>query len=132
MKISKNFLYLFLSSSLLINGCASLYNPNVDKKISVAKAQKDLKIGMSSAEVIQIMGSPNVISTDEERREVWVYDKISTQNAYKGVDGGLSIIIAGFSGNSGSSVKSQRTLTIIVKFDKQNKVRDIAYHTSSF
>lgn len=132
MNAKIKLLKIFLPISLLLGGCTSLYNPSIDEKISVAKAQKDLKIGMSSAEVIQIMGSPNIISTDEERREVWVYDKVSTQSAYKNVDGGLSIIIAGFSGGSGSSVKSQRTLTIIVKFDKQNKVRDVAYHTSSF
>lgn len=98
----------------------------------MAKAQKDIKKGMSSAEVVEVMGSPNVISTDAEGREVWVYDKISTQQAYQNSSGGLSIIIAGISGDSGSSVKNSRTLTIVVKFDSQNKVRDVSYRTSSF
>lgn len=114
-------------------GCAgSLYNAQADEKLSVAKAQKDIKKGMSSAEVVEVMGSPNVISTDSEGREVWVYDKVSTQQAYQNSSGGLSIILAGISGNSGSSVKNQRTLTIVIKFDSQNKVRDISYRTSSF
>lgn len=113
------------------NGLA-LYNPQSEEKLSVAKAQKEIKIGMSSAEVVQIMGSPNIVSTDEKRREVWVYDKISTQVAQTNAGGGLTLILAGISGSSSSAAKNQRTLTIIIKFDEQNKVRDVAYHTSSF
>lgn len=119
----------------LLSGCAatqSHYAPQAEEKLTVAKAQKDIKIGMSSADVAQVMGSPNIISTDDQRREVWVYDKISTQQAYQNSSGGVSIILAGISGNEGSSVKSQRTLTIVVRFDNEHKVRDIAYHTSSF
>lgn len=119
----------------MVSGCAtaqSYYNPQQDEKITVAKAQKDIKIGMTAADVIEVMGSPNIISTDNERREVWVYDKISTQQAYQNSSGGLSIILAGISGNDGSSIKSQRTLTIVIKFDSDHKVRDLAYHTSSF
>ncbi len=31
---------------------------------------------MSGAQVVTILGSPNIVSTDSERREVWMYDKI--------------------------------------------------------
>ena len=34
--------------------------------------------------------------------------------------------------SAAAAERSQRTLTIIVKFDKQGKVRDLAYHTSKF
>ncbi|CAM2833752.1 outer membrane protein assembly factor BamE domain-containing protein [Helicobacter burdigaliensis] len=133
MKFKKSLLgFGAFSIVMLFSGCTGLYQPQVDEKISVAKAQKDIKVGMSSAEVVEVMGSPNIISTDAQRREVWVYDKISTQQAYKNGSGGISIILAGIEGNSGSSIKSQRTLTIIIKFDESQKVRDVAYHTSSF
>lgn len=87
---------------------------------------------MSSAEVIEALGSPNIISTDEQRREIWVYDKVSTQSAYQNSEGGIGLILLGVSGSRGSSTRNQRTLTIIVKFDSQNKVRDVSYRTSSF
>ncbi|AJD05793.1 outer membrane protein assembly factor BamE [Campylobacter sp. IFREMER_LSEM_CL2127] len=125
-----SFLFVIALSFTACN--KTLYNPQVDEKITVAKAQKDIKIGMSSSEIIEIMGSPNIISTDEQRREVWVYDKISTQRAYQNSSGGISIILAGVAGNSGSNVSTQRTLTVIIKFDNNQKVRDVAYHTSSF
>jgi outer membrane protein assembly factor BamE (lipoprotein component of BamABCDE complex) len=125
-------------TTLLVSGCVnntSLYTPQNDEKLTVAKAQNDLKTGMSSAEVIEIMGSPNIISTNNEGNEVWVYDKISTQKAQQNSNLGVglipSLIISGGSSNS-SSASTQRTLTVIVKFDSNKKVKDIAYHTSSF
>jgi outer membrane protein assembly factor BamE (lipoprotein component of BamABCDE complex) len=99
---------------------------------------------MSGAEVATVLGSPNIVSTDEERREVWIYDKISTDVAYSTSSGGLSaLILGGGSGvgggvggsagrNAGASSTSQKTLTVIIKFDDEKKVRDFAYHTSSF
>jgi hypothetical protein len=77
-----------------------------------------------------------VVTTDEERREVWVYDKIATDVTYSQSEsgGGLSLILVGVggSGSSGSKSTSQRTLTVVIKFDKENKVRDFAYHSSKF
>ena len=34
--------------------------------------------------------------------------------------------------STGAASTSQRTLTVIIKFDGAKKVRDFAYHTSSF
>jgi hypothetical protein len=99
---------------------------------------------MSGAEVIEVLGSPNIVSTDEKGREVWVYDKISTDQVYSTSSGGIGMLIlgggssvgggggVGVSGKSGAQSTSQRTLTIIIKFNDQKKVRDFAYHSSSF
>lgn len=131
MKVSFGLVLLGLTFALSDCG-PSLYNSQADEKITVAKAQKDIKVGMSSAEVIEALGSPNIISTDEQRREIWVYDKVSTQSAYQNSEGGIGLILLGVSGSRRSSTRNQRTLTIIVKFDSQNKVRDVSYRTSSF
>jgi outer membrane protein assembly factor BamE (lipoprotein component of BamABCDE complex) len=136
----KNKFITFFSLGIvfLFSGCVnnnSLYTAQVDEKTTVAKAQHELKKGMSSARVIEIMGSPNIISTNDAGNEVWVYDKISTQSASQSssVGTGLltSLIVNGGSSNN-SNASSQRTLTIIVKFNSNNKVQDIAYHTSRF
>lgn len=131
MKVS--FGLVLLGFAFALSGCGpSLYNPQAEENITVAKAQKDIKVGMTSAEVVEVLGSPNIISTDEQRREIWVYDKVSTQSAYQNQEGGIGLILLGVSGSKGSSARNQRTLTIIVKFDSQNKVRDVSYRTSSF
>lgn len=141
---------LTLLTAFLITGCqtAAQHRANVQDdstdRMTVGKVQKEIRVGMSGADVAQTLGSPNIVSTDEERREVWIYDKIATDQAYSSSSGGVSALILGFGGgiaggvggggnsSAGASSTSQRTLTVIIKFDKEGKVRDFAYHTSRF
>jgi outer membrane protein assembly factor BamE (lipoprotein component of BamABCDE complex) len=122
----------------LLSGCstASSHLKSVKSdaadKITVGKVQREIRIGMSSAQVIEVLGSPNIVSTDENRLEVWVYDKIATDVSYSNSEGGVWLILGTVGGNSGATSTSQRTLTIVIKFDADKKVRDFAYHSSSF
>lgn len=136
--------------SMVLMGCqsaayhkAAVQDDTADR-ITVGKVQKEIRVGMSGADVAQVLGSPNIVSTDEERREVWIYDKIATDTAYSSSSGGVNALILAFGGNAaggvgtggsasaGASSTSQRTLTVIIKFDKDSKVRDFAYHTTRF
>lgn len=121
---------------------------DIAEKITVGTVQRKIDVGMSSADVIEVLGSPNVVTTDENRREVWVYDKIATETVYStsaggvyalilgGVAGGSSAgaggIAPGYSQGAGAHSKTQRTLTILIKYDEKNKVRDFAYRQSIF
>jgi outer membrane protein assembly factor BamE (lipoprotein component of BamABCDE complex) len=147
----RNARLLILATAIVaLPGCmsaaghrADVSNPTSDR-VTVGTVQKEVRVGMSGAEVAAVLGSPNIVSTDEERREVWIYDKISTDVTYSTSSGGLSaLIFGGGSGvgggvggsagrNAGASSTSQKTLTVIIKFDDAKKVRDFAYHTSSF
>lgn len=110
---------------------AEVQNDSTDR-ITVGTVQKEIKVGISASEVAAALGSPNIVSTDDERREVWIYDKISSDRVISQDSGFASLLILGSSGVRGASSSSQRTLTIIIKFDKDNKVRDFSYHTSRF
>lgn len=115
-------------------------------KLTVGTVQKEIRVGMSGAEVAQTLGSPNIVTTDGERREAWIYDRVATETAYSSSQGGVSsLILGGFSsvllggsagGNTsaraGASSTTQRTLTVVIKFDAQKQVRDFAYHASQF
>ena len=101
-------------------------------RVTVGNVQREIKIGMSGADVAKVLGSPNIVTTDDERREVWIYDKFSTDTTVSGSSGYGTLIILGTSSTSGSSSTTQRTLTVIIKFNKEKKVRDFAYHTSRF
>jgi len=128
---------LFLSL-LFLSGCSTAgshlksVKSDAADRITVGKVQREIRIGMSSAQVIEVLGSPNIVSTDENRREVWVYDKIATDVVYSKNDGGVWLILGSVGGSSGAASTSQRTLTIVIKFDDDKKVRDFAYHSSSF
>jgi len=101
-------------------------------QMTIAKVQREIKIGMSSSDVVEVLGSPNMVTTDSERRETWVYDKVSTEVSSSRSQAGVWLLVVG-TGNSNARVsQSQKTLTIVVKFDEMGKVRDFAYRTSSF
>ncbi len=133
----------------LTSGClAALHSYQVDsteynKKLTLGTVQREIKEGMSSAEVAEILGAPNIVSTDSQELEVWIYDRISTSTVYSksgvGLMGGIfpeSDDVSVFAGRgglmTGAESTNQKVLTVIVKFDAQNKVRGIAYHASSF
>ena len=102
------------------------------ERLTVGTVQRKISVGMSGAQVIKALGSPNIVTTDEQRREVWTYDRISTERVYTQHTGYLTLILVGSAGRAGRSATSQQTLTIIIKFDEEGKVRDFAYHASRF
>lgn len=124
--------FLFLSGCSTASSHLKQVKSDAADRITVGKVQREIRIGMPSAQVIEVLGSPNIVSTDENRLEVWVYDKIATDVSYSNSNGGVWLILGAVGGNSGATSTSQRTLTIVIKFDADKKVRDFAYHSSSF
>lgn len=127
-RMKKIFLALALIASL---GACSTKTDNTER-LSIAKVQREIKIGMSSSEVVSILGSPNMVTTDEQRRETWVYDKVATEASSNRSKGGVWLLLFYSGDTNTTSSTNQRTLTIIIKFDNAGKVRDFAYRTSSF
>ncbi len=125
--MKKIFLIFCLTITPFLTACTS-GDPVHEEQLTVAAAQREIKIGMSSADVVAVLGSPNMITTDDQRRETWVYDRVSTNVSSS--SSGVWLLIAGTSSTKYS--QNQRTLTIIVKFDENQKVRDFAYRTSTF
>ena len=125
---------LFVSALLILGGCASTQTQNASKgdKLTVGVVQKEIHKGMSGSQVIEALGSPNLVSTDEKGREVWVYDKTSTERVETNRSAFAWILILGASKDSSQQATTQKTLTVIVKFDEDKKVRDLAYHSSQF
>ena len=109
-------------------------------RLTVGTVQREIYLGMSAADVAYVLGSPNIVTTDDQRNETWIYDKISTDVTYSRSNGTIVGLIFGSSAvgggigttNAGSASTSQRTLTVVVKFDDANLVRDFSYHTSQF
>jgi outer membrane protein assembly factor BamE (lipoprotein component of BamABCDE complex) len=110
---------------------ARVVNTDADR-VTVGTVQREIKVGMSGADVVAALGSPNVVTSDELRRENWVYDKISTDTVESRSSGGASILILGAGSDAGARSTTQRTLTIVIKFDENKLVRDFAYRQSSF
>jgi outer membrane protein assembly factor BamE (lipoprotein component of BamABCDE complex) len=101
-------------------------------ELTVGKVQGEIQVGLSAAKVLEVLGSPNIITTDEQRREVWVYDKVSTDRMDASKSSYGTLLILGGSSFSRDTSTRQKTLTILIKFDAEKKVRDFAYNYTQF
>ena len=110
-----------------------------EQDMTVGKVQKEVrvgmsgaKIGMSNADVVAALGSPNIVTKDEGVDETWVYDKIATEASYSENSSGLFLVLYGSASRSGAAATTQRTLTVVIKFDANSKVKSFSYHASKF
>lgn len=102
-------------------------------RLTLGTVQREIREGMSGAEVAAALGAPNMVTSDERRRETWVYDRIATEQVYSNSSGGVNaLFLAGVSGRSGASQTTQRALTVIIRFSETGTVRDFTYRSSSF
>ncbi len=115
-----------------VAGCAMQRAEIPEERLTVGRVQGEIKVGMSGAQVAAILGSPNIVTTDEKRREVWIYDKVSSDRVDTAGSSYGTLIILGASSEASSSSTRQRTLTVLIKFDEEKKVRDFAYNYTQF
>jgi outer membrane protein assembly factor BamE (lipoprotein component of BamABCDE complex) len=113
-------------------------------RLTVGTVQREIRVGLTGAEVIDVLGAPNVVATDPERNETWVYDKVATETVYSTSSGGVAALILGGGGDAaaagvgtlnrsaGATARTQRTLTIVIRFGADRRVRDFAYRASQF
>ena len=130
--------FLIFSLALILAGCmnapehrAAVQSDEGDR-LTVGTVQREIRVGMSGAEVAGALGSPNIVSTDERGREVWIYDKVSTDRVNTASTSYGTLIILGGNTKASSSSQRQRTLTIFIKFDQEKRVRDFAYNYTQF
>lgn len=145
MTISRKLL-VFTLTGFVMAGCSAQHHAadvraaEETNRVTVGTVQREIRMGMSAAEVAEVLGSPNIVTTDDQRNETWIYDKISSDVTYSRSDGTVVGLIFGNAGgglgvgstSSGSTSTTQRTLTVIIKFDENNSVRDFSYHSSQF
>lgn len=119
-------------------GCATLpakehareLQSGSEREMTIGIVQKEIKKGMAQAEVAVALGSPNIVTKDQEGLETWVYDKIASEASYSGGERGIVGIIIGGKA-AGAASQTQKTLTVIIKF-KDGVVHDFSYHASKF
>ena len=130
--------FIALSSASALVGCKSAEDnrreltSTREREITAGIVKKEIYKGMSGAEVAEALGSPNITTRDEDGQETWVYDKIAQEASYSESQNSLFLILGGFSNQTGAASTTQRTLTVVIKFDDQDKVVGYSYHQSKF
>ena len=102
-----------------------------EREMTVGIIQKEIREGMPSSDVAETLGSPNIVTKDGDGFETWIYDKIASEVSYSKDSSRLFLILIGYSKESGAVSKTQKTLTVVIKF-KDNKVHSFSYHSSKF
>lgn len=137
MKYLNAVMVLFISSlSLITLGCSNVrnyYNDAYaeDNQLTLGVVQREIYRGMSQDEIAMTIGSPNIVTKDKENRETWIYDKIATQVRTSGTSGIILFCSTGADYLNRKDV-SQRTLTVVIKFDENRLVDSTSYHSSKF
>ncbi len=115
-----------------------------DREFTLGLVQKEVRTGMSQADVAASIGSPNILTRDSQGREAWVYDKIATEaqtrsSGFGGGGGGLgapgtSLLLGVLSGHvrNQKSSSTQRTLTVVIRFGADARVESFSFHATRF
>lgn len=125
-------------AALLVTGCATTGQKKQQSAINQKNAKELLLPGTPQSKVLEAFGSPNTLSTDESKREVWGYLKDASQHDGSGIggslyQGGLAYFTGGWVNMDGSSSsRSTQSSTLIVYFDKNKKVRHYTFRSEVF
>jgi outer membrane protein assembly factor BamE (lipoprotein component of BamABCDE complex) len=122
---------------VLIEGCTAAQHQaqlgsTAERQMTVGIVQREIRKGMSQADVATVLGSPNIVTNDGSGRETWIYDKIASEASVSQSSSYATLLLLGVGGASGAASTTQRTLTVILKFDDQKRVDSFSYNASKF
>ncbi|HNW25381.1 MAG TPA: hypothetical protein PLG15_01385 [Candidatus Gastranaerophilaceae bacterium] len=126
-----------------------------EQELTIGTVQKYVHNGMSQDEVAISLGSPNIVTQDSNGKETWIYDKVASSITSRDKmesmiendmgaryfwHGVLTFVTLGLINKDvkpemkdvAQLVTTQKTLTIVIKFDSTNKVESYTYHMSKF
>jgi len=117
-------------TAFLLAGCNSYkYGQNAEPTqksnltFGVVKS-KIIKGTTSQAEILNIFGSPNLVTKNKSNNEVWSYNKMSVQERAGHTDF--------FSGQRASASSSSQSFDLIITFDENDIVKDYSVISTSY
>ena len=134
--MKKLTMVLFLS--FVLTGCAmqAPTAPAESNDFTLGKVQSQLREGMSSSQVVSLLGSPNLVTSTKDGGEAWTYDKISQESESSSISGagaGSSGNFFGiFGGGRSKSSNSSKNLTLIVKLNADGILTDFKYQSIKY
>jgi hypothetical protein len=118
---------------LLLTGCTGggstlSTDPGAGRTAPSAKAQSlEVAIGMSAAQVGQLLGNASSTGVDSQGRETWTYDRNRANYVYSANRNSRRVMIVdGYGSGNGLSTY------IVITFDQAKRVADFSYQQMSF
>ena len=131
-----NKIIIISLTSIILFSCAA-NKPDDSNNLTLGTVQSKISKGQSQSSVMDILGSPNIVTKDSQGREVWTYDRISSEN-----DASSSFLFyilnpiwwftGGGTKNKSSSSASSKSLTVLITFDDNKNVLDYTYQSLKY
>ncbi len=135
MKPHKTLLAIAALTILATTSCNArrFYNETYSDapRLELGNVQREIYQGMGQDQVAMALGSPNIVTNDADRKETWIYDKIATEVRQSGSSGLILFCQTGADYVDRRDV-SQKTLTVVIKFNENKLVESVSYHSSKF
>lgn len=130
--MKKLSIVLLLTCVLGTGCCRTVCEDPCEQQLTLGVVQREIREGMDQGDVAVAMGSPNIVTKDKDGKETWIYDKISSETQIERRSSGICLILVGANRSSAYASTSQKTLTVVVKFDNDSKVQSVSYNASRF
>ena len=122
-----NKIIIISLTSIILFSCAA-NKPDDSNNLTLGTVQSKISKGQSQSSVMDVLGSPNIVTKDSQGREVWTYDRIFRDNEAQ--SGGFWFFLFGKSRSASSS--SSKSLTVIITFDNNKNVLDYTYQSLKY
>lgn len=122
--------------ALAVSSCATTTPGPVDHRNSAltqGSVQMNLQVGRTTkSQVLEVFGSPNITTRDASGQEVWSYQRHATVSQSTSEANYWTILLTGGSRSAAGLSQTSRTMTLIIKFDRNDVVSDFRSRTSDF
>ncbi|MDP2302120.1 MAG: hypothetical protein Q8N03_06825 [Ignavibacteria bacterium] len=128
-KTISGFIFICIVSVVFF-GCATSGVKEISNtNLTTGKVKMEIIKGVTTqAEILQIFGSPNIVTKNRSNDEVWNYNRMSFESAY-GSEGGGFIFWGGSRAVSSATTKS---FDLIIIYDDKDVVKDYSIISASF
>lgn len=125
-----------LGAAALLCGCAQgPANPVAQRNsaLTTGNVELHIKTGVTTkSQVLDAFGAPNITTTDGSGHEVWTYQRAATVAHATSGRSYWTVILGGGSSDASGFEQSQRTMTLIIKFNKHDVVSSFRSRYSEF
>lgn len=118
--------------SLFLMGCATFpmsKDPAEKSNLTVGTIKSNIIKGKTNqAEILQLFGSPNLVTKNRSNNEVWNYNRMSFESK-AGEDGGTLLL---WGGSRAMSTATTKSFDLIIEFDQDNIVKDYSVISAQY
>lgn len=123
----KKIIFVILIS-FIVSGCAATFPRKIEPpratNLTLGTIKTKIVKGQTTqAEILQLLGSPNIATKNRSNNEVWNYNRMSFEGAAGADDWG---------GSRAMSITTTKSFDLIIEFDEKDIVKDYSVIQSSF